>query len=72
MERFHALGGGRHPQSGTQAGNRPRDRRRVSAMRQVSNERLVDLDLVERKVARIAQDRSLKPTGYSRPWLTES
>ena len=36
-------------------GDRPDDCRRVLVMRQVANERLVDLDLVERKAAQIAQ-----------------
>src|SRR5205085_9123043 len=50
-----AFGGRLHPQAGAEADDRLHDRQAVLTLRKVADERLVDLDLVEREAAEIAE-----------------
>src|SRR5580704_3025399 len=55
--RFHAFGGGRHVQAFGETGDRLHDRIGVGTLAQPLDEAAVDLDLVERKAAQVAQRR---------------
>src|SRR5712691_7548536 len=55
IERFDALGRGRNSQGAAKSSDGAHDRHRLGTAVQVANERLIDLDLVERKFPQIAQ-----------------
>ena len=54
---LHAFGGSRYPQAAAQSDHGPNDRNAVFLPRQVADEGLIDLDLVERETAQIAERR---------------
>src|SRR3569623_942117 len=54
---LHALGRSTHAEALSEADDRPDDHLRAFSIRQIANERLIDLQLVEREAAQIAQRR---------------
>src|ERR1700676_2733869 len=52
---FHAFGSDRHAQTACEGHDRRYDRRTLVTLREIANERLVDLDLVERERRQAAQ-----------------